>query len=587
MSNHPSFFLRKSFLRTIVLICFLSGASHSYAQVDYNKQYFNAKQLFREGKYNLAMEGFKPLIAYDSRNPFSAYASFYYALSAYNQGFLAVAKDMFTQIRSLHPNWDKLEEVNYWLGKLHLDSKDYFQGMKILSAVNDKKMHKDIEAMKFKSFSTITDLETLKRLRDAYPKDETIAKVLATGLAKDPANPANRTLLESLISQYNFKRTDFIPEAPKTFHKDVYTVSVMLPFMVNTLDPSPSRKRNQIVLDLYEGMKLAADTLDKQGIKISLRAYDTERNTEKIKKILATDELKSTDLIVGPFFQEENKLIQEFSQSNKINVFNPLSSNSDIIGINPYAFLYQPSNETLGRKTGEFLAAYPLKKKNCLVYYGTTKRDSVMAANFIQAATAKGLKIKSSQRIGKESLTKIMADLATPTEFDEFRYPKQFTLKKDSLGSIYVASDDALIYAKVLSGIETRGDSVVVLGTEGWLEQPVVDIEKFQTLPVILAAPNATLEGNRHYQAFFKKFISVHGKVPGFYAKIGYEFMLFAGHQLKDHGVYFQEGLNKQAFVPGYLVQGYNFQFTRDNQFVPFEHFKNGRVELVNLNTKR
>ena len=34
-----------------------------FAQVDYNKQYFNAKALFREGKYNLAMESFKPLKA--------------------------------------------------------------------------------------------------------------------------------------------------------------------------------------------------------------------------------------------------------------------------------------------------------------------------------------------------------------------------------------------------------------------------------------------------------------------------------------------------------------------------------------------
>jgi hypothetical protein len=66
----------------------------------------------------------------------------------------------------------------------------------------------------------------------------------------------------------------------------VYSISVLFPFVVNTLDPTPNRKRNQFVLDLYEGMKLAADTLAKQGIKLSLRAYDTERNIEKLKKIL-------------------------------------------------------------------------------------------------------------------------------------------------------------------------------------------------------------------------------------------------------------------------------------------------------------
>jgi hypothetical protein len=453
--------------------------------------------------------------------------------------------------------------------------------MKAFEGVSDKNMEKDIVAVKTKAFESVTDIETLKRLRDAYPKDETIARALATALSKDLNNPANKTLLETLIRQHNFTSTDFIPEAPKTFHKDVYSVSVMLPFMVNTLEPSPNRKKNQIVLDLYEGMKLAVDTLEKQGIRISMRAYDTERSAEKIKTILGTNELKNTDLVIGPFFSEENKYIQEFAMTQKVNVFNPLSNNSDFMGTNPYAYLYQPSNETLGKKTGEFLSNYPLKVKNCIVYYGVNKRDSVMAANFVQSATAKGIKVISSNRITREGISRVMTMLATPTEFDEFKYPKQFTLKKDSLGSIYVASDDALIYSKVLSGVETRGDSVLIVGSENWLEQSAVDVEKFHQLPVVVSGPNMTTGTNRAYAAFFRKFIKVHGRVPSTYAKIGFEFMLFLGKQMQENGVYFQEGMNQKPFIPGVLVQGYNFQMSHDNQFVPFVHYKNGKITLV------
>ncbi len=49
----------------IFLLCLI--AAQAAGQVDYNKQYFNAKQLFREGKYNLAMESFKALIPYDQK----------------------------------------------------------------------------------------------------------------------------------------------------------------------------------------------------------------------------------------------------------------------------------------------------------------------------------------------------------------------------------------------------------------------------------------------------------------------------------------------------------------------------------------
>ncbi|HYG17670.1 MAG TPA: hypothetical protein VD816_02030, partial [Ohtaekwangia sp.] len=209
MKEHTmSSVLGKKILMIIVLAGSLLGVvNSSEAQVvDYNKQYFMAKQLFREGKYNLAMESFKPLIPYDQRNQFSAYASFYYALAAYHQGFLAVAKDMLTQVKSVHPTWDKMDDVNYWLGKAHLESKDYFQGMKTLSYIQDKKLQKDADHVKLKALSTITDAETLKRLRDAYPKDETIAKSLVTLLSKDMANPANRAQVEALVKEYNFKR---------------------------------------------------------------------------------------------------------------------------------------------------------------------------------------------------------------------------------------------------------------------------------------------------------------------------------------------------------------------------------------------
>jgi tetratricopeptide (TPR) repeat protein len=584
--NSISFFFSASVARKaafILIVAFfgLLSTERVSAQIDYNKQYFSGKQFFREGKYNLAMETFKPLIAYDQRNQFSAYAGFYYSLSAYHQRYPAVAKDMLNQIKSQNPTWDKINDVNFWLGKIYLEGKEYFQGLKVLEAIQDKSMDKDVRALKEKALTSVADAETLKRLHEAYPKDEAIAKVLATALSKDLANVQGKIQLESLIRQFNLEKSAYIPEAPKTFFKDTYAVSVMLPFMVNTLDPTPGRKRNQIVLDLYEGMKLAVDTLAKQGVKISLRAYDTERSPEKIKSILASDELKSTDLLVGPFFQEENKSIQDFAAANKINVFNPLSNNSETIGSNPFGYLYQPSTETIGKRSGEFLADYKLKKRNCMVYYGTSKRDSLLAASFVQAAMAKGLKVISSTRITKESVPKIMSTLATPTEFDEYKYPKQFTLKKDSLGCIFVASDDALIYTKVLSGIETRGDSVLVLGSENWLEQSAVDVEKYHTLGVILAAPNATLETNRHYQAFFKKFVKVHGKIPGTYARMGYEFMLLMGNQMKENGVYFQDGLNKKSFIPGYLVQGYNFQLSRDNQYISFVNFKRGKIAYI------
>ena len=170
--------------------------------------------------------------------------------------------------------------------------------------------------------------------------------------------------------------------------------------------------------------------------------------------------------------------------------------------------------------------------------------------------------------------------LTTPTEFDEFKYPKQFTLNKDSLGSIFVASDDALIYAKVVSSVETRRDQIIVLGSERWLDQTAIDLEKFQTLPIVLTAPNYSNANKPSTVAFERKYIKMHGKPPSGYAAMGYELMLILGNQLKKNGVYFQDAMAKGP-VPGYLTEGLNYQQSRSNTLIPFVRFTDGNMVLI------
>ena len=575
----------KSILVAIVVNCQLSIVNCASAQTDFNQQYSIAKRLYTDGKFNLAMESFKPLIPYSQGNPYSEYASFYYALSAYRQGFLAVSKDMFTQVKSLYPNWDKMDEVNLWLAKIHFDNKDYFQGLRMLAAIKNQKLLKETTPLKKQALAAVTDVQTLQMMLENYPDDEVIGERLARELSKSPLSPEDEKFFEGLIQKFNLKKSNYVAETPASIHKDIYSVSVLFPFVVNTLEPTVNRKRNQFVLDLYEGMKLAADTLAKQGIKISLRAYDTERSPDKIKTILATNELKNTDLIVGPLFQEENDLVQEFSSANQINVINPISNNSDLIKKNYYGFLFQPSYEVIGERAAQFLINRDSTKK-CMVFYGETKRDSAMAASFVKRAKDNGLKILRAEQCSKESSKKIVDILATPTEFDEFKYPIQFKLPKDSLDYIFVASDDPLIYTKVISCVETRADSILIIGSENWLDQAAVDFEKYQTLNIVLTGPNFTAGTNKWYKAFQKKFIQTHGRVPSTaaytnYAKLGYDFMLFTGHALKKYGVYFQEGLKKEKWVPGFLTAGYDFQQSRDNQNIPFIGFQRGTLVVL------
>jgi tetratricopeptide (TPR) repeat protein len=574
----------RAVLFVVVISCQLSTVN-SFAQANYQQDYKNAKLFFNERRYNLAMESFKKLIPYDQANEFSNYASFYYALSAYHQKYYSVSKDMLNQIRVLYPKWEKIEDVNYWLALNLFQEGNLFQGMKMVHELKDKKLREDAQQAVRYFVAAVRDAETLRMLLEEYPKEKAVAEQLALLLSKNGVSLEEKSELEKLISQYDLVRGDYLTEAVTPFFKDTYSVAVLFPFVVNRLDYSPSKKPNQFVLDMYQGMVLANDTLAKQGINISLRAYDTERSKDKLKSILETEELKSTDLIIGPLLREDNALIQEFSRTHKVNAFNPLANDSELTKGNPYGFLFQPNYETLGTKSARYLASDTVRSRmKCLVFYGSSVRDSVLAWNFIVSAEKAGIKVILKQEVFKEQSNKITDILATPTEFDEWKAPIQFTIPKDSIGAIFVATDDPVIYTKVVSAVEVRKDNTLIIGSESWLESGSIDLGKFQTMNFVLYAPRYIATHNARYQDFVRQFVKKHGRTPSSlsvnYASAGYELMLMAGYALKKYGVYIQTGLYSET-QPGYLMQEADFRDSQSNQTVPFVRFVDGSLELV------
>ena len=564
-----------------ILVClFLSGLAFGQ---DFKRQYRDAKDLFLRENYTQAMDAFKPLIAYDQFNPYSEYASYYYGLCAFKLGFGKVGKDIFLQIRKLYPSWDQIDEVNYLLARIYFDQRDYFQAMLILKDIRNLSVALDVTPMKRFYLSQITDVETLRMMMEEYPNEIEAGRAMAKAITLQPLPERDFALFDEIIAKFYFNREDFISDTTLISRKkDRYNISLLLPFLANTLDPAPVKKRNQFVLDLYEGMKMAADTLEKQGTFLDLRAYDTERSAEITRNLLELDELKGSDLIVGPLFQEQAKQVLEFSQKNRINVINPVSNNSEFLGKNPFALLYQPSHETLGIRSAEILAAQ-VKNKYCIVYFSDSPRDSVKAFSFMRKAIELGMKIVYAEEISKETSGKIFSTLATATEYDEFKNPTQFTIKRDSIGSIYVATDDPVIFTKVISGVETRGDSVLIVGNENWIaeENSSLDYSVFERLHILLEAPNFTPAHDRAYLDFKKRYIRKHGVIPSDYARLGYDFMLFAGRALQQYGVYFQTGLTQETETRGRPAPRYDYRNARDNQRVPYVYFHSGQLVRV------
>jgi len=133
------------------------------------------------------------------------------------------------------------------------------------------------------------------------------------------------------------------PCKTKSFpHKnDNFRMAVLLPLNISqndTLLYADSLKADHFrFYDFLEGVYLAVDSLQYEGLNLTLEIFDTERNPETIKRILNSGKLDGADFIIGPVFPNEIELVSAFSKSKHVPMVSPLST-FDVVRENPFAF---------------------------------------------------------------------------------------------------------------------------------------------------------------------------------------------------------------------------------------------------------
>ncbi|WP_439184743.1 LysM peptidoglycan-binding domain-containing protein [Carboxylicivirga taeanensis] len=95
---------------------------------------------------------------------------------------------------------------------------------------------------------------------------------------------------------------------------------------------------SKVFVEFYQGTLLALDALKKEGVNVDLFVYDTAPDTNKVKQILLKPELMHADLIIGPAYSSNLKLVSEFSKRNNIPMVYPLSTSNSEMESNPILF---------------------------------------------------------------------------------------------------------------------------------------------------------------------------------------------------------------------------------------------------------
>lgn len=441
----------------------------------------------------------------------------------------------------------------------------------------------------------------LDTLLEIYPSDKEIAANLALKIIELPFAQQDRALLENIISVFELDKIKYrLNEEMISVKKDRYQVAVILPFMTEEIKNNPKHLSNEFVIEIFEGLLMGVSDLRNMGINVTIHAYDTQKDIDATAQILEMEEIKHMDLIIGPLYPGPVKLVSDFAYEFQINMINPLSSNSEIIGENPYAFLFMPSNETMGRKAAEFISSL-LENKNAFIFYGNNSGDSVMAYAYKKEIELKGFDVCLIEGVETEDAKNIL-DLLTNTvtiEFDAAEFDslivddkiegnlriteKDFlVIQPDSIGHVFVASNDAALVANTITGLETRGDAIVLVGSERWLDERAISLSGLDRLNTHLIAPTYIDKTGLKYEGLYEICMDSFNTLPTRNFYIGYEVIMTMGKMMNKLGNRFQFDPGINDFVPGELFQGTLYGSENCNQIVPILKFNNSKLVVEN-----
>lgn len=170
---------------------------------------------------------------------------------------------------------------------------------------------------------------------------------------------------------------------------DTKNLVLMLPYKLNRVKNDSVSNSSELIqtdrvlrisLDFYSGALMAIDQAKALGISTNLRVYDTQSNAGKVSQIIAANDFKNVDAVIGPLLQATS----EEAASNLMNLGVPVISpmtNRELRGI-PNIYQSRPSDEMLREAMIVYLQNNSQGKNIIIVADGASSaiKNKLMAA---------------------------------------------------------------------------------------------------------------------------------------------------------------------------------------------------------------
>ncbi len=539
------------------------------AQQNNAVRYNNGKELLQQQRFDQAMAELMPLT--EAGSPYAPEASYFYSLAALNATKLLDANIMLKQLKEQHPQWAGMPDAHYLLANVLFERGDEEQALAELKLIRSSGLRADIEGLKRYYLSRLNDRSKFEKLVQLHADDKVVAQAYADKLIGGWYRPQDKVTLENLVARHNFDKSRYLQANAN--RGQGFNVAVLLPFQLEQ-DMSTSARKNQFATDLYAGMKLAQDSLSRQGIAVNLFAYDAGTDTSAVRRTLSLPDMKQMDLLIGPVYKSAAPLAAKFATQNNIPVLNPLTQDLDVVQNSPQVFLFESSVATQARQAATY-AYNNFSPKTAVVLYEGASSDTTFARYYRQQFTMLGGKVKTFKKINSAQAA------STASAFT--------SLDLNEVGHMAVFSDKMAAAVNAVSLLTSRSQQMPLITYDKWQEVNQISLRQLDDLNIYFISPKFIDRMSPAVRQFRKNYIARYNIPPSAYAYAGFEMLFYYGSLLKQQGTNLNQALATHGIKPGVTYQGIgyinsssNSEVHRDNQYVPITKLENLQLVVVN-----
>jgi LysM repeat protein/ABC-type branched-subunit amino acid transport system substrate-binding protein len=310
-----------------------------------------------------------------------------------------------------------------------------------------------------------------------------------------------------------------------------YHVALFLPLVLDRSFVSAEAGANPVIhssampyLEFYEGVLVAIDSLKKKGLSLNLYVYDSERSIRKIRRILSGEEFSRMDLIIGPFFPDELRVVSEFSSERKIPLVTPLTTRREFLQSNPLLYQVTPSPQSELEKALSFASSFPVRN------FVLVHRNDPLEANQVEQ-----LKSILFRELAIDSGFHHVA-IKEVFQADNLASNLEESFVKDEQNVVIVLSSNQAFIADVLNrlNILSMSYALTVFGLPDWQKFRNLEVDFYHRLQIHFLAPFFVDYQRPEVQNFLKAFRKRFATEPMDYGFLGF-----------DVGYYFLSALQK------------------------------------------